>query len=409
MTILKLMRCMQVFGIWIVLYMSETHSVPVDLASPEVFDPVFYSNYYHQVITHSVNSPEAVKQHWLTHGIDAGWQGSGQFHSKEYIARYPDLQKAFGNNYRAAIQHYLTFHNSEHRLGLSTSHHFGGRWTALNHGIYIGSSTRTGGAVDSLTWNNKEFINSRDHGRQMQMACNTNKYTECYNPTEAGGLCDHTLSTTHTHIDWVHVHENVMESLVYPAFWKPVKPSSGTQHDCHYGQWCPAHQGYHTTYDYPFHKKITIGTHGINNCFEFVSNFTIGGNWPQDDLLIQMEAPAVYMTYEFTKQFTFNPATRLAENYHNKHLPFILSTPDHNYALGAYTPQRQDTDIHENYDSHLFKGSNFAGATSKFNIVFYKRPHGTGVRQYVYRTYFCVGTLNDVTSCLHKIMTAVPK
>ena len=122
-----------------------------------------------------------------------------------------------------------------------------------------------------------------------------------------------------------------------------------------------------------------------------------------------MEAPAVYMTYEFTKQFTFNPATRLAENYHNKHLPFILSTPDHNYALGAYTPQRQDTDIHENYDSHLFKGSNFAGTTSKFNIVFYKRPHGTGVRQYVYRTYFCVGTLNDVTSCLHKIMTAVPK
>ncbi|XP_063448261.1 uncharacterized protein LOC134727801 [Mytilus trossulus] len=348
----------------------ETHSVPVDLASPEVFDSVFYSNYYHQVITHSVNTPEAVKLHWLTHGIDAGWQGSGQFHSKEYIARYPDLQKAFGNNYRAAIQHYLTFHHSEHRLGLSTSQHFEGRCTALNNGIYIGSSTRTGGAVDSLTWNNKEFINSRDHGRQMQMACNTNKYHECYNPTEAGGLFDHTRPTTHTHIDWVHVHGNVMESLVYQAFWKPVKPSSGTQHDCHYGQWCPAHHGYHTTYDYPFHKKITIGTHGINKCFEFVSNFTIGRNWPQDDLLIQMEAPAVYMTY---------------------------------------TPQGQDTDIHENYDSHLFKGSNFAGTKSKFNIVFYKRPHGTGVRQYVYKTYFCIGTLNDVTSCLHKIMTAVPK
>lgn len=73
---------------FISIFFSETHSVTVDLASPEVFDPVFYSNYYHQVITHSVNSPEAVKQHWLTHGIDAGWQGSGQFHSKEYIARY---------------------------------------------------------------------------------------------------------------------------------------------------------------------------------------------------------------------------------------------------------------------------------------------------------------------------------
>ena len=196
---------------------------------------------------------------------------------------------------------------------------------------------------------------------------------------------------------------------VHPAFWKPVKPTSGTQHDCNYGRLCPAHHGYRSTYDYPFHKKITIGTHGINNCFEFVSNFTIGGNWPQDDLFIQMESPAVYLTYEFSEQFTFNPTTRLAENYHARHLPVIRSTPDHNHALGAYTPPGQDTDKHENYNSRFFKGSHFAGTTSKFNIVFYKRPHGTGVRQYVYKTYFCVGTLNDVTSCLHKIMTAVPK
>ncbi|VDI76063.1 Hypothetical predicted protein [Mytilus galloprovincialis] len=266
---LKISRYMMVFVLWIALFISESHVEAVDFASPEVFDPVFYSNNHHEVMSHGVSTPEAAKQHWLAHGIDAGWQASGQFHSKEYIARYPDLQKAFGNNYRAAIQHYLTFHSSEHRDGLSTIQDFEGRWTALNHGIYIGSSTRTGGAVDSLTWNNKEFINSWDHGRQMQMACNTNKYAECYNPTEAGGVCDAASPTTHTHIDWVHVHGNVMESQVHPAFWKPVKPTSGTQHDCNYGRLCPAHHGYRSTYDYPFHKKITIGTHGINNCFEF--------------------------------------------------------------------------------------------------------------------------------------------
>lgn len=67
---------------------SESHVEAVDFASPEVFDPVFYSNNHHEVMSHGVSTPEAAKQHWLAHGIDAGWQASGQFHSKEYIARY---------------------------------------------------------------------------------------------------------------------------------------------------------------------------------------------------------------------------------------------------------------------------------------------------------------------------------
>jgi len=56
-----------------------------DLASPEVFDPVFYANNHPDV--HHLNTIEKAKLHWLTHGIDAGWRGSAQFHSKQYIAR----------------------------------------------------------------------------------------------------------------------------------------------------------------------------------------------------------------------------------------------------------------------------------------------------------------------------------
>lgn len=133
-----------------------------------------------------------------------------------YNNRYPDLLKAFGSNYRAAIDHYLRYHHTEHRIGLlfTNNHEYDGRWTVNSNDIYLSGSRRTGGAIDSLSWNNKEFINSRDHGRQMQMACNTNKYTECYNPTEAGGLCDSTHTTTHTHIDWIHVNNNVLTSQV---------------------------------------------------------------------------------------------------------------------------------------------------------------------------------------------------
>ena len=195
----------------------------------------------------------------------------------------------------------------------------------------------------------------------------------------------------------------------HPAFWKPVKPSSGTAYDCNYGNPCPIRTGYWTQYTHTFSKKITIGSNDISNCVEFISNFTIAGNWPQDGRYVQMEAPALYLTYEFTEAFTFNPQTRLAEAYHSLHLPVILSTKDHQYAIGAYAPRGQDTDILEQYHKHYFKFSVFVNSTGKLNVVFLKRPHGTFSRNYVYRVYICIGTLNMVTDCLHQIMTLVPR
>ena len=51
-----------------------------------------------------------------------------------------------------------------------------GRWTTRSLNpvggayVYVSASARTAGAVDSVTWNNKEFINNYDHGRQYQVA-----------------------------------------------------------------------------------------------------------------------------------------------------------------------------------------------------------------------------------------------
>ena len=60
----------------------------------------------------------------------------------------------------------------------------------LGHPVYISCSERTAGAVDSLTWKDKEFLNSYDHGRQLQMAMTVQNHGECWNPTEAGGRSD---------------------------------------------------------------------------------------------------------------------------------------------------------------------------------------------------------------------------
>ena len=36
--------------------------------------------------------------------------------------------------------------------------------------ITLGLSSRTGGAIDSLTWGGTQFINAHDHGRELQSA-----------------------------------------------------------------------------------------------------------------------------------------------------------------------------------------------------------------------------------------------
>src|SRR5690348_6028806 len=59
-----------------------------------------------------------------------------------------------------------------------------------NSDIVIGASKRFAGAINSLTWNGREFINSYDHARELQSAVQLNGAGECLNPSEAGSLDD---------------------------------------------------------------------------------------------------------------------------------------------------------------------------------------------------------------------------
>ena len=54
-----------------------------------------------------------------------------------------------------------------------------GRWTVRSNAqvggsyVYASASERTAGAIDSVVWKNKEFINNFDHGRQLQVCAFT--------------------------------------------------------------------------------------------------------------------------------------------------------------------------------------------------------------------------------------------
>ncbi|MFM9061891.1 MAG: hypothetical protein ACKOOI_02475, partial [Pirellula sp.] len=62
--------------------------------------------------------------------------------------------------------------------------------------LTITTTSRLAGAVHSIRWKGKEFIDSADHGRQLQSACSFDAmsdepfWAERYNPTEAGSRRD---------------------------------------------------------------------------------------------------------------------------------------------------------------------------------------------------------------------------
>ena len=100
-------------------------------------------------------------------------------------SRYDDLTSAFGaTSYRQAVAHYLNNGIAEHRVGYLEGG-YQGRWTVSdsNHRLFVSASSRMGAAVDSLVWDNYEFINAWDHGRELQMAvsgCPPSSVLLCY-------------------------------------------------------------------------------------------------------------------------------------------------------------------------------------------------------------------------------------
>ncbi|MBI3074187.1 MAG: hypothetical protein HYY84_18930 [Deltaproteobacteria bacterium] len=84
---------------------------------PEVFDWRWYVE--NQPDLKRAQSGQAQAQrHWQSHGIREGRQAHPNFSTKAYLARYPDLQRAFGaTGYAKALYHYLNNGIKEGRKG----------------------------------------------------------------------------------------------------------------------------------------------------------------------------------------------------------------------------------------------------------------------------------------------------
>jgi hypothetical protein len=261
--------------------------------------------------------------------------------------------------------------------------------------IRITTTSRLAGAIHSLTWNGKEFIDSFDHGRQLQSACSFNLgqpgfHAECFNPTEAGSRTDGRGNTSTSRLLKLTANGRELRTTTRMAFWlHPGQKSSGK----------PA-KNRTVLSQHLVSKHVQIGYKNLPNVIEYNVTFTIPKG--ERHTLAQFEALTGYMPAQFSMFQKFDPQTgklsMLDDGPGEQRFPVVLSTPNGKFAMGIYSPQ-QPAKGFENAGYGRFR---FAAAkVVKWNCVFRIRDAAkVKPGNYRYRMFVIVGTRNDVRQSL---------
>ncbi|HEY4264218.1 MAG TPA: hypothetical protein VGM72_02795 [Micropepsaceae bacterium] len=260
--------------------------------------------------------------------------------------------------------------------------------------IVITTANAFAGAIFSLTWNGKQFINNYDHGRELQSASFFDGYLECLNPTEAGSGDDGQKLTSTSRLLSLSAVGNVLRTRTQMAFW--IKPGGESGHSCG-----SAARAVNTTVlsSDILSKTVTIGFQGMPNVIEHQITFTV--TEPHASALFQ--AVVGFMPASFSKFWSYNPLTEklepLSDRSGYQRFPVVLSTADGSYAMGVYSPDEPQTP-EMRYGRYKFSGG-LGDATNTWICRFDETNIAAG--DYNYRCYSIIGTLNDVRESLSKL------
>lgn len=257
--------------------------------------------------------------------------------------------------------------------------------------LVIKTTSRLAGAIDSLTWDGKEFIDSADHGRQLQSASNLDAGSpisdETYNPTEAGSRADHVGPRSSSRLLSLKADANVLETRSKMAFW--LKP----------GERSGKNLAKNTTIlsEHVLSKRVTIGVRDLPQVVEYVATFTLPAG--ERHAAATFEAVTGYMPPEFSRFLVYDPATKAAKPIGDgpgeQALPVILSTESGSHAMGIYSPEPGAS-----YGRFRFVGHRVV----KWNCVFrVRQEEGIPPGDFKYRCYVPVGTLEDVVASLRRL------
>ncbi len=264
--------------------------------------------------------------------------------------------------------------------------------------IVITTTSRLAGAIHSLTWNGREFIDSLDHGRQLQSASNLDVdgrfFNETFNPTEAGCERDMDGPTSTSRLLWLSAAGRELQTVSRMAFW--LRP----------GQTSGGHPAVNTTAlsNHLLQKHVRIGSPGLEHAIRYEVAFTV----PADERHTRatFELLTGYMPGDFRVFHGLQAddlLVPLTDGMGEQSLPVIVSTADGGHAMGAWTADvARTTKKPATYGRFWFEDAR----VSKWNCVVREAAApGQSLEPGIYRglIWVAVGTREQVRDTLVRL------
>lgn len=275
------------------------------------------------------------------------------------------------------------------------------RATAGMSEIVVTTTARLAGAIHSLTWGGKEFIDSADHGRQLQSASSFDGgkpdfWAECFNPTEAGSRKDGAGPKSSSQLLKLTAEKNVLETTTRMAFWlNPGEKSAGR----------PA-KNERAISEHQVSKRVEIGIGKWPQAIDYRVTFAVPKGEPHT--FAQFEALTGYMPAEFAEFFALDVATgklaELSDGPGEQAKPVVLAVKGGTHAMGVWSPDQPSKGFEKaGYGRFRFP----AEKVVKWNCVFrVKEPKGVPAGEYGFRMAVAVGTRAEVAETLTGIAAA---
>jgi hypothetical protein len=256
--------------------------------------------------------------------------------------------------------------------------------------LVLRTTSRLAGAVDSITWRGQEFIDSHDHGRQLQSAINLDLSSpfqpETFNPTEAGSRDDGDGESSTSRLLRMKIGKDRLETTTQMAFWLPPGGKS------------KGHLAKNKTVlsNHSLTKRIKLSPTGWENLILYETTFQL----PKEELhrYAQFEVVTGYMPEAFENFYGLDIRTGklklLSDGPGEQSMPVILSTKDGQFAMGVISREQMNSSWKgPGYGRFRFSPPKVV----KWNLVYrFRQEEPIKAGPYVFNSYVGIGSLEKV-------------
>lgn len=211
--------------------------------------------------------------------------------------------------------------------------------TVFGDTLTIKTSSAFAGAISSLRWRNKEFVNTWDHGREFASAFSAFNRFECYNAYETGSLADGQGPTSSAKLLSLSASGNVLDTNCQMCWYTSTHEATPGDHcgDPANRLPCPPQNG--PLSDYLIHKNVKIGYAGMPNVIEYLTDLWV----PEVARKGELQTVVAVLPYEFANLRSYDVVSKTYRKVRGiggeDDSVKVLATADGAYALGYYSPE----------------------------------------------------------------------